>query len=259
MKLKKDVKWHDGEPFTADDVLFTFQLIQDPASKSPLRQRWQGIGMETVDDMTMKFILPSPYVFFAENNLTTGILPRHVWETVAPGNFSLAEYNLRPVGTGPFKFSDFEKDNGGMILSYDFSANKIISATKPYIAKLHFEFYPDEDSMIDDFNNKQDFRNGLAFAGKSEKIKSRRSVDIHSISLPRYFAVFFNQQKSKVLATREARKALSLATDRKEIVESGSRGTGAGKLFSRFSREWLVFRMTSKNLSLIRKSRKSSG
>ena len=42
--LKKDVKWHDGEPFTADDVLFTIQAIQDPAYKSPLRQSWQGVG-----------------------------------------------------------------------------------------------------------------------------------------------------------------------------------------------------------------------
>ena len=46
MHLKKDVKWHDGEPFSADDVLFTIQVIQDPAFKSPLRQNWQGVGTE---------------------------------------------------------------------------------------------------------------------------------------------------------------------------------------------------------------------
>lgn len=226
VKLKKDIKWHDGEPFTADDVLFTYQLIQDPATKSPLRQRWQGIGMEVIDESTIKFALPSPYIFFIENDLTTGVLPKHVWETVAPVNFALAEYNLRPVGTGPYRFSNFEKDSGGMILSYDLVASNEYFGDKPYISNFHFEFYPDEDTMLDDFNNKKIFGMGSLVPENLGKIKSRRSIDIHSINIPRYFAVFFNQQKSKILADREVRKALSLAIDRKEVIGQVLSGYG---------------------------------
>lgn len=223
--LKKDVKWHDGEPFSLDDVIFTIQAIQDPAFKSPLRQNWQGVGMEQVDDQTIKFVLPSPYAFFL-NNLTVGILPKHVWETVAPTNFSLAEYNLHPIGTGPYQFSSLEKDSGGMILSLKLSANTDYFADKPFIKTITFQFYPDEDSMIEAFNNKQIFGISSVSPDKLKDIKSRRSANIISASLPRYFAVFFNQQKSKVLADKDVRKALSLAVNRQDIVDKVFGGQG---------------------------------
>ncbi|HLM83960.1 MAG TPA: peptide ABC transporter substrate-binding protein, partial [Candidatus Bathyarchaeia archaeon] len=223
--LKQGVKWHDGEPLSSDDVLYTIQAIQDPAFKSPLRQNWQGVGTEQVDENTIKFVLQSPYAFFL-NNLTVGILPQHVWETVAPTNFSLAEYNLRPVGTGPFEFSDFQKDSGGMILSYKLAANPDYFGDKPYLATMTFQFYPDEDSMIEAFNNKQIFATNSISPEKLNDIKSKRSTNIISASLPRYFAVFFNQQKNKALADRDVRKALATATNRKDIVDKIFGGQG---------------------------------
>jgi peptide/nickel transport system substrate-binding protein len=223
--LKKDVKWQDGEIFSAEDVLSTIQIIQDPAFKSPLRQNWQGVGVEIKDDSTLQFILQTPYSFFL-NNLTTGILPKHVWESVAPATFSLTDYNLRPVGTGPYKFSDFEKDEQGNILSYDLEANETYYGEKPYIGKISFSFYYDEDSVLDAYNNKQVFGMSYLSPSRISDIKSLRSAQIHSINIPRYFAVFFNQQKSKVLANREVRKALSLATDRQAIINEILAGQG---------------------------------
>jgi peptide/nickel transport system substrate-binding protein len=223
--LKKDVKWNDGEPLTADDVLFTIQAMQDPAFKSPLRQNWQGVGVETEDENTIRFILQSPYAFFL-NNLTVGILPRHVWEGIAPQNFHLAEYNLRPVGSGPYKFSDFEKDPDGNILSYDLEANENYFGQKPYISRISFSFYYDEESMLEAYNNKQIFGSSYLSPSRIKDIKSRRSADVHSISIPRYFAVFLNQQKSKALADKNVRAALSLATDRKTIINEVLAGEG---------------------------------
>jgi len=223
--LKQGVKWQDEEPFSSDDVVYTVQAIQDPAFKSPLRQNWQGVGMEQVDENTIKFLLPAPYFFFP-NNLTTGILPKHVWETVAPTNFSLAEYNLKPVGTGPYEFSDLEKDSGGMILSYTLAANGNYYAAKPNVSTITFQFYPDEDSMIEDFNSKKIFGIGSVSPEKLADIKSKRSTNIISAGLPRYFAVFFNQQKSKALADKDVRKALSLATNRQDIVKKVFGGEG---------------------------------
>jgi peptide/nickel transport system substrate-binding protein len=225
VNLKKDVKWHDGESFSLDDVIFTIQAIQDPAFKSPLRQNWQGVGMEQVDDQTIRFTLPAPYAYFL-NNLTIGIIPKHVWETVAPTNFSLAEYNLRPIGTGPYQVSDFEKDSGGMILSLKLLANPDYYTQKPFVSTITFQFYPDEDSMIEDYNNKKIFGISSVSPGKMGDIKSTRSTNIISTSLPRYFAVFFNQQKSKPLADKEVRKALSMAVNRQEMVDKIFGGQG---------------------------------
>lgn len=223
--IKKDVKWHDGEPFSLDDVIFTIQAIQDPAFKSPLRQNWQGVGMEQIDDRTIRFTLPSPYAYFL-NNLTVGIIPKHVWETVAPTNFSLAEYNLRPIGTGPYQVSDFEKDSGGMILSLKLLANANYYSQKPYISTITFQFYPDEDSMIEDYNNKKIFGVSSVSPEKLGDIKSSRSANVVSVSLPRYFAVFFNQQKSKVFADKDVRKAFSMAVNRQDMVSKVFGGQG---------------------------------
>jgi len=225
VNLKKDVKWHDGESFSLDDVIFTIQAIQDPAFKSPLRQNWQGVGMEQIDDQTIRFTLPAPYAYFL-NNLTIGIIPKHVWETVAPTNFSLAEYNLRPIGTGPYQVSDFEKDSGGMILSLKLLANPDYYSQKPFISTITFQFYPDEDSMIEDYNNKKIFGISSISSEKLGDIKSSRSTNILSASLPRYFAVFFNQQKSKPLADKEVRKALSMAVNRQDMVNKIFEGQG---------------------------------
>lgn len=223
--LKKNVKWHDGENFSADDVLFTIQVIQDPAFKSPLRQSWQGVGAEVADENTIRFLLQTPYAFFL-NNLTVGILPKHVWETVAPGNFPLAEYNLHPVGTGPYKFSDFEKDSEGNILTYDLVVNEDYYASQPYISSLKLSFYFDEDSLLGAYSDKQVFGMSYISSARLADVKSKRSNNILSISIPRYFAVFFNQQKSKILADREVRKALSLATDRQAIIRDILSGEG---------------------------------
>lgn len=223
--LKKGVQWHDGENFSAEDVLFTIQIIQDPAFKSPLRQGWQGVGAEVIDESTIRFILQTPYVFFL-NNLTIGILPRHVWEAVAPGNFPLVEYNLRPVGTGPYRFSDFEKDSEGNILSYSLVVNEDYYAAKPFIRDFKLSFYFDEESLLQAYNDKQVFGMSYISPKSLADVKSKRSSNILSINIPRYFAVFFNQQKSKVLASREVRKALSLATNRQVIIREVLFGEG---------------------------------
>lgn len=223
--LRNGVKWQDGEKFSADDVLFTIQTIQDPAFKSPLRQSWQGVGIEVVDENTVNFLLQTPYAFFM-NNLIVGIIPKHIWEGVAPGNFLLSDYNLHPVGTGPYKFSNFAKDADGNILNYDLIANDDYYGEKPFITDFSFAFYFDEDSLLAAYNNKQVFGMSYISPSKIKDIKSSRSSNIISVNIPRYFAVFFNQQKNKILASSDVRKALSQATDRQAIINEILAGQG---------------------------------
>jgi len=218
VKLKDNLFWHDGEKVKAEDVFYTIQTIQDPEYRSPLRQNWQGVGVEVVDEKTIKFILKSPYAYFL-NNLTVGILPQHIWETVPPANFFLTEFNVKPIGSGPYQFLDFEKDADGNILSYKLESNEKYYGKVPFVDKVVFNYYFDEDSMIDAFNKKQIMGISYISPSRLKDLKSSRSSDIHQINIPRYFAVFFNQQRSKVLADRDVRKALSLATDKNQILK----------------------------------------
>jgi peptide/nickel transport system substrate-binding protein len=224
--LKKNVTWHDGTTFSARDVLFTFNLITDPSYKSPLRSNWQGVTANLVDDSVITFVT-SPYAGFL-NNVTFGILPQHIWDDVKPDNFPLAQLNLEPIGTGPFKYSSpFQKDSKGNILSYKLVANPNYFEGKPYLSKITFNFYTDEVSALDAYNRKEIMgMNGIS-SQKISEIKNQKSSLLHSFSIPRYSAVFLNQSKSLPLAEDKVREALNYATDRDELVKIVLNGKGS--------------------------------
>jgi peptide/nickel transport system substrate-binding protein len=217
--LKEGVKWHDGQELTADDVVFTINILQDPAYKSPVRQNWQGVIVEKIDQHTIKFVLENPYFGFLEN-LTIGILPKHIWENIAPEKFSLAEYNMRPIGSGPYQFSDYQKDSKGNVLSYNLVYFSDYFEGPAYISKISFNFYLDEESLLNAYKKKE--INGISSVSPSEvkDVGFVKSTIIHEFNMPRYFAVFFNQSKSVALANDEVRQALDYATNRQEIVDS---------------------------------------
>ncbi len=215
--LKKNIKWHDGEPLTAGDIFFTFNAVQDPAYRSPLRLNWQGVEAEQKDDYTISFTLTNPYFGFL-NNLTMGILPKHIWENVGPEKFILSELNLRPVGSGPYKFADFQKDSGGNIVSYELRAFPDYFEGEPFISKLKFNFYPDYDALAEAYNKKEIDGMGNAPADKLGDIKSKKGTEIYELNSPRSFAAFFNQSKSAALASQKVREALAYGTDRSQII-----------------------------------------
>lgn len=224
--LKKNVSWHDGVPFNAQDVVFTVNTLSDPSYKSSLRSNWQGIETALVDDYTVEFKIKTPYAGFL-NNLTFGILPKHIWESVQPENFHLASMNLEPIGTGPYKFlAPVQKDSKSNILSYKLVANPNYFEGKPYISKITFDFYPDENSALDAYNRKEVMGISNLSSQKTSSIKIIRSTDIHKFNIPRYFSVFFNQIKSVPLASDEVRDALAYATDRSEIIDKVLLGNG---------------------------------
>lgn len=216
--LRENIKWHDNEPFTAEDILFTVNLISNPSFKSPLRSNWQGIETELIDENTIAFKIKTPYAGFL-HNLTFGILPKHIWESVPADNFQLTDLKLEPIGTGPYKYSSFQKDSKGNILSYKLIANPLYFEGKPFISKITFNFYTDEISALDAMNRKEVMGISNLSSQKVTQVKNIKSTDIHKFHIPRYFSVFFNTTKSVPLASDEVRAALTYATDRQEIID----------------------------------------
>jgi peptide/nickel transport system substrate-binding protein len=109
-KLKKGVKWHDGKPFTADDVVFNWEYSKDPATATVTSASYKDIVVEKVDDhtVTVKFSQPTPFwadAFVAWNGM---IIPKHLFADYSGGKSRDAPTNLKPVGTGPYMFKDFK-------------------------------------------------------------------------------------------------------------------------------------------------------
>lgn len=223
--LKKDIIWHDWEKLSADDVVFTIKTIQDDNFYSPLRASWKGIRIEKVDDHTVRFILRNAYSPFL-NNLTVGILPEHLWKSFGANNFHQAECNLMPKGTGPYKVEQFIKDRDGKISSIELLVNEDYYSKTPFIKKLTFKFFKDENEMISAFNRKE--LKGMNYISPENKkmIIDPESVNVYQLNIPRYYAVFFNQTKSKALSDKTVRSALAYAVDKNKLVEDVFYGEG---------------------------------
>ncbi len=106
--LRDDVKWHDGEEFSADDVVFTYRTIQNPDAQSPLFSSWRDVRLKKTDDRTVQFTLPNVFAAFP-HSMTNGIIPNHLLDDVAADQLRSDQFNtIRPVGTGPFEWEAVE-------------------------------------------------------------------------------------------------------------------------------------------------------
>jgi peptide/nickel transport system substrate-binding protein len=215
--LKHDIKWHDGKDLTASDVIYTIISIQNPDYKSPLYRSFNGIIIDKVDDYTIKFTLTQPYASFL-NLLTTGIIPQHIWYDTAASTAKLAIYNQKPIGSGPFKFKNLVKEKNGQINSFSLEKNQTYYGKTPYINNIYFKFYPDYESAIEGLTNKE-IRN-LNFLPKEYLKKiGKRDLNLYSIDLSQYTALFFNSKNNEHLKNIKIRQALAYAIDKNKIVE----------------------------------------
>ncbi len=222
--LKDNVFWHDGKRLSVDDIIFTIDTIQNPDYKSPLRVNWLGVDVEKIDDSTLRFSLKNPYPTFLEN-ATLKILPKHIWENIPAQNFPLTDFNFEPIGTGPYRFKNFTRDQLGYIRFLTISLAPKYFGEKPFITEIRFKYYDTEDDAIASLRNKE--VQGLSFISQQNyKSVNEDLFSVYSISLPRYFALFFNPKESQILADKNIRQALNYGVNKDEIVSKTLLGLG---------------------------------
>jgi len=109
-KLKEGVKWHDGQPFSADDVVFNWQYASDPATACVTVATYKDVKVEKLDDHTVKVTFPKPTPFWPDPfvGVRGMVIPKHLFADYSGAKSRDAPTNLKPVGTGPFKFVDFK-------------------------------------------------------------------------------------------------------------------------------------------------------
>jgi peptide/nickel transport system substrate-binding protein len=109
-KLKRGVQWHDGKPFTADDVVFNWQYASDPATAATTIGSYKDVKVEKVDDFAVRVVFAKPTPFWGD--AFTGargmIIPKHLFGDYSGAKSRDAPTNLKPVGTGPYRFADFK-------------------------------------------------------------------------------------------------------------------------------------------------------
>jgi len=221
--LKENVFWHDGEELGADDIVFTIKTIQNPNFKSPLRVNWLGVEVKKISDKALRFKLKNPSAVFLEN-CTVKIIPEHIWKDISPQNFPLTTYNLKPIGSGPYKLKNLSQDEQGEIQSLDLERNPKYFGKTPNISQITFHFFKTEEDLIKSYQKGE--IKGLALTSPKNLEEQWEDCNIYSLSLPRYFAIFFNPENSKVLSEKKVRLALNYGTNKEEILKEVLGGRG---------------------------------
>lgn len=142
--LKQDIKWADGEPFTADDVLFTYEYIINPAVKSSSAGSYSEVdSVEVLDDHIVKVNFKQPTAaWYAPFVGPFGmIIPRHIFETYNGANFAEAPANLQATGTGPYFVAEYRKEDVLIIGGNAVSTVKIIYEINPYYREPNKPFF----------------------------------------------------------------------------------------------------------------------
>lgn len=219
--LKPDLLWHDSteenpHPVTADDVLYTFQTIQQPGFPNPiLQQNFRGIEIEKIDDRTVRFRLSKPYSFFT-SNLTLGIVPKASFDTLPVEKLDQAlDFGFHPIGAGPYSFLSLLQTD----LSTEVTLKRFPRPGMPQykIDRVVFRVFSDYNSLLTDIINMNGVRQ-VARSTEGQPILPRRFTPI-PYTLPQYVGVYFNLDRP-LPADRNLRLGLQLATNKQEIVDT---------------------------------------
>jgi peptide/nickel transport system substrate-binding protein len=216
VKLRGDVKFHDGMPLTAEDVVFTYNAVLDPDSASPLATLLDSLkAVRAVDATTVEFTLDRPDPAFFDK-LQIGIVPAHA---LRGQDIKTAAFNRKPIGTGPYVIQEFQP--GGRIVM---EANPGYFRGAPRIKRVVLTAVPDENARVALLE-----KGTIDAAGIVPKLAGRvresgrynvlevRTADARTLALP---------TRDPVLRDPAVRRALSFAVDRERLVAGTLAGAG---------------------------------
>ena len=214
LKLRSDVKWHDGTPFTAADVIFTLDTLLDP--KLPVRTRNghdHAESYEAVDEHTVRVKLKDGFAPYMVSWQKTSIVPKHVLQGT---DIATAPFNTSPIGTGPFKFKN--RVAGSHI---EFEPNPEYHGGAPKLTSLIQKYVPDQQTLYAQFQTGEVDIYDLKGIPPQLYAKAKTLPDckIELSAMPFVEFIYFNCGKPQ-FTDKRVRKALYMAIDRKGWIDA---------------------------------------
>jgi peptide/nickel transport system substrate-binding protein len=221
--MKPDQYWHDGQPITADDALFTIGVLQDPALLDipGLPGLWRNVTVEKVDDLTVKFTLPQPFAPFLDYTVI-GLLPKHIYEDKSAKEIVTSSLAETAVGSGPMRIVEHTPDHVRLEPSAHYAG------PTPYISALEFRFYPDAPSVFAAFDGDRVDGISRILPADLPTAVARDDLQLFSSAESGYSAVLLNVNSSNApfFQDKRVRQALLHAIDREDMIQSVLEGQG---------------------------------
>jgi peptide/nickel transport system substrate-binding protein len=218
--LRDNLTWHDGEPLTTADIAFTVNLLQtgDGYLPSDLVAFWKEISVIVLDELNVQFVLPEAFAPF-QDYLAFGMLPNHLLGGNTLNEIANSTFNLEPVGSGPYQFSELTVEND-VITGLTLKAFTNNSKSGPFLEEINFRYYPDAQSAYQAYLDK--YVQGISEI-PDEMLGSaltNQELSIYTGRLPQISMVLFNLNDQALPFFQDAsiRKALLLGLNRQQMV-----------------------------------------
>ena len=220
-KIRDDAIWHDGEPVTANDVLYTYSKFSEEGYSAPddLKQLWGEVQIVKLDDKNVQFQLPEPFAPFMDY-MTVGLLPDHLLRGVNAEALVDHPFNREPIGSGPFKFEGFQRDENGKVTGVSLTAFEDYTLGQPFLERVEFRFFDDAGAALQAFNDGEVDGIGQVSEDILELVLAQPDLNLHSVRSPSTSIVFLNTQHpdKTYLGEKDFRQALMMAVDRERMI-----------------------------------------
>lgn len=211
LTLKDGLKWHDGEPITADDVVFTMQVLVDETQNVPYSSYGfidgEPVQAEKVDDRTVKITLPASSAGFLGGLSQVYCIPKHIYEGVA--NIGESDLNNNPVGSGPFKFGEYKSGEYFKVTKFDDWFNEV------NLDSITFKIIKDANSANAALAS-GDLDARLISADEYQTVSTYSNVSVYSYNSGRVNAMFLNQL-TPALQDVKVRQAIAYGLNKQEL------------------------------------------
>jgi peptide/nickel transport system substrate-binding protein len=221
LSIREDVVWHDGNPLTSEDIVFTVEMLRSPDLPIPddIRTLWETVEVEALNEYTLQFRLPEPFSPFLDY-LTFGILPEHLLGNIPASEMADAEFNMQPVGSGPFQFDSFLTDED-QITGVVLTPNQDYYAEPAFIEEFIFRYYPDAQAAITAYQQGEVQGVGRITNEILPTALQAPTLNLYSGPLPLLSMVFLNMDNPEVpfLQDGSIRRALYLGLNRQHMID----------------------------------------
>jgi peptide/nickel transport system substrate-binding protein len=227
--LRTDIRWHDGTPFTADDVVFTIRLMQDPdyPGAPDIGELWRTVEVEKIDDYTVQFALSETFAPFLDYT-TIGLLPEHLLEGTQSAELPGLDFNLSPVGTGPFQIEEVEISDGE-IASILLKRASDFYSSGPLLENVRLRFYPTHQSALRAYEAGEVDGVSQILLEDLPQAYEAESLNLYTAQRAQYNLVFLNLGQPNALPffqDVEVRQALLYGLDRQGLIDDVLQGHG---------------------------------
>ncbi len=219
--IRPEAIWHDGQPVTSDDILFTIDLMRNEALPLPedLREFWGQVEVIVLNEKTIQFRLPEPFAPFLDY-LSFGVLPWHLLGSLSPEEIINSSFNLQPIGSGPYYYQSLDvtddKITGVVLQAFDGYYGQ-----RSFIDQVVFRYYPDVASAVAAYQQEDVMGISHVTDDVLQAALEEDGLNIFTGRLPRWGLVYLNLNSPDLpfFQDDQVRSALLMGLNRRWIVD----------------------------------------